>query len=122
MGGVYDQLYLSEIITVVTGSNEEVIKLLEEKGIGSDWVRKWEDTEVEERKNEALQDTVWYTDTEGGQHQVPMRTPQEEQAWQDGYDTHETVLEEWLDKWDGGSNSALGAQLVRKFKELKYKI
>lgn len=40
-------------------------------------------------------------------------------AFQKGYEAHEKLMMEWIAKWDGGSNSALGALINAKILALE---
>lgn len=47
-----------------------------------------------------------------------FNTVAERVAYDEGYADHEKVMTQWIEKWDGSTNSGLGALLARKFKEL----
>ena len=49
------------------------------------------------------------------------KTIAEWSTFEAGYEGHEKIMMEWIEKWQGETNSALGSLLYVKFQELKDK-
>ncbi len=56
------------------------------------------------------------------EHQPAMPQNEIRKAYEDGYSNHETLMMDWIEKWNGTSNSLLGKLLNIKIKELQHAI